>query len=53
MKIKYTGLRRKGTMTPRRIWIPGETLEVPDSIAEELILDPEFSQVKPRKRRKK
>ena len=53
MKIRYHGVRRKGTTNPRKIWVPSETLEVPDDVAEELLRDPEFKTVKQKRRRNK
>jgi hypothetical protein len=45
-KIKFNGTRRKGTLTPRRIWSPGEKLMVEDEVAEALENDSEFVIVK-------
>jgi hypothetical protein len=45
MKVKYAGLRAQGTLRPRRMWRPGEILDVDDKIAEELIKGPEFTPV--------
>jgi len=50
-KVKYTGVRRMGTMRPRRMWTPGEILEVEDEVAEELTGSPWFTLVKPRRRK--
>ena len=52
-KIKYHGIRKKGTANPRRIWTPGEILEVQDDVAEGLLQDPEFKLVKQKRRRTK
>ena len=35
-KVRFTGIRRVGTLRPRRMWSPGEVLEVEDDLAEEL-----------------
>jgi hypothetical protein len=51
-RIRFKGARWKGTLTPRRLWAPGEVVTVDDSIAEELVKDPEFQLVRSRKRRK-
>jgi len=51
MKIKYHGIRKKGTANPRRIWTPGETLELQDDVAERLLQDPEFKPVKQKRSR--
>lgn len=50
-KIRFKGARRKGTLTPRRLWAPGEVLKLDDDVADELASDPEFVLVKPRKRK--
>lgn len=52
-KVRYTGLRRRGTLQPRRMWIPGEILEVEEEVAEELIKSPDFTLVKSKKRKRK
>ena len=53
-KVKYTGLRPMGTLTPRRMWRPGEILEVDDDIAKKLARDPNFMLVvKARSRRRR
>jgi len=35
-KVRFSGVRRVGTLRPRRMWSPGEVLEVKDDVAEEL-----------------
>lgn len=35
-KVRFTGISRVGTLRPRRMWSPGEVLEVEDDVAEEL-----------------
>jgi len=50
-RIRFKGARRKGTLTPRRLWAPGEVLKLDDDVADELAKDPEFQLVKPRKRK--
>jgi hypothetical protein len=52
-KVKFGGLRPKGTLNPRRLWRPGETVEVEDNEAEALLRDPEFQQVKTGTRRRR
>ena len=53
-RVRYNGLRPMGTLTPRRMWRPGEVLEVDDDVAKELVENPDFKLVvKPRSRRKK
>jgi len=52
-KVKFGGLRPKGTLNPRRLWRPGETVEVEDDEAEALLRDPEFQQVKTGTRRRR
>ena len=51
-RIRFKGARRKGTLNPRRLWAPGEVLKLDDDIADELVKDPEFQLVKPKKRKK-
>ena len=53
MKVKYTGLRPQGTLRPRRMWRPGEILDVDDEVAEELIKGPEFTPVESSRSRRK
>ena len=52
-RIRFNGARRKGTLTPRRLWAPGEVLKVEDDVADELTRDPEFQLVKPGKMKTK
>ena len=51
-KVKYTGVRCMGTMRPRRMWTPGEILEVEDELAKELTGSPWFTLVKPMRKKK-
>ena len=51
-RIRFKGARRKGTLTPRRLWAPGEVLKLDDDVADELVKDPEFQLVRSRKRKK-
>ena len=50
-KVRFTGIRRVGTLRPRRMWSPGEVLEVEDDVAEELNRQPGFKMLRrpPRK----
>jgi len=52
-KVKFNGVRRVGTLRPRRMWIPGEVLDVEDGVAEELVGQPGFTLVEEKKRRKR
>lgn len=52
-KVKYTGVRPQGTLKPRRMWSPGEVLEVENEVAEQLVEAPDFELVKKRRTRKK
>ena len=45
-KVKYTGLRPMGTLRPRRMWRPGEILEVDDDVAEKLCKGSDFTLIK-------
>ena len=51
-RIRFRGARRKGTLTPRRLWVPGEVVAVDDGAADELVKDPEFQLVKTSRRRR-
>lgn len=48
-RIRFKGARRKGTITPRRLWAPGEVVEVNDDEAETLLRDPDFHAVRGRR----
>jgi len=50
-RIRFKGARRKGTLTPRRLWTPGEVVSLEDSVADELVKDPEFQLVRSRKKK--
>jgi hypothetical protein len=52
-RIRFKGARRKGTLTPRRLWAPGEVITVDDIVADELVKDPEFQLMRSRSRKKK
>ena len=52
-EVKYVGNTRRGTMTPRKMWWPGETMKVDESTADELVKDPNFRLVKETKTKKK
>ncbi|MBD3206544.1 hypothetical protein GF319_09415 [Candidatus Bathyarchaeota archaeon] len=53
IKIKYTGVRPKGTIKPRKMWQPGELSEVEEELAEKLSEDPDFKILYPEKTKKK
>jgi len=52
-KVRYDGVRPRGTLRPRRMWSPGEVLEVEDEVALDLVEAPGFELVKTRRTRKK
>ncbi len=52
-KVKYTNVRPMGTIRPRRMWAPGEVLEVEDDVAEELVKSRRFTLVRTRRERRK
>ena len=52
-KVQYVGNTRRGTLTPRKMWWPGETMDMAADVAEELVRDPNFRPVKPRKKKQK
>ena len=52
-KVKYTGLRPMGTLRPRRMWRPGEILEVDDDVAEKLCKGSDFTLIKKARSRRK
>jgi len=45
-RVMFTGFRRVGTLRPRRLWSPGEALDVEDDVAEELGSHPDFKVLK-------
>ena len=45
-KVWFSGLNPKGTLRPRRMWTPGDILEVNDDVAEELVREPGFMLLK-------
>lgn len=51
-RIKFTGIRRIGTLNPRHLWIPGEIMEVNDEAAEMLLRIPGFKAVRRKRKRK-
>ena len=51
-RIRFKGARRKGTLTPRRLWTPGEIVSLEDEVADELVKDPDFVLARSRKRKK-
>ena len=53
-KVRFTGINQVGTLRPRRMWSPGEVLEVEDDVAEELNRQPGFRMLRrsPRKKEK-
>ena len=51
-RIMFNGVNPKGTLRPRRMWAPGDILEVADDVAEELLREPGFMLLKPEKPRK-
>jgi hypothetical protein len=52
-RVKFTGISRVGTLRPRRMWSPGEVLEVEDDVAEELNRQPGFEMLRRPPTRKK
>ena len=52
-KIRYNGVRGKGTIVPRVIWRPGDVRDVNPQVVEELLRDPDFTLIKPKKKAKK
>lgn len=52
-KVQYVGNTRRGTLTPRKMWSPRETMDVAADVAEELVRDPNFRLVRPRKKKQK
>jgi len=51
-RIMFNGVNPKGTLRPRRMWNPGDVLDVADDVAEELLGEPGFMLLKPEKTRK-
>ena len=52
-RVRFTGIRRVGTLRPRRMWSPGEVLEVEDDVAEELNRLPGFEMLRRPPQKKK
>jgi len=53
-RVKFTGVRPRGTLRPRRMWLPGEVVKVENDVARELLESPGFEsagrrRAKPRK----
>jgi len=51
--VRYKGASPMGTLTPRRMWRPGDKLTVDPDVAEELLKEAGFVKVRVRKSRKK
>jgi len=54
--VKYQGIGPKGTLTPRRMWRPGDREKVTPDVAEKLLKESGFVKVrviKPRKKKTK
>ena len=49
-KVRFKGIRPRGTIVPRRMWRPGEILELDDTVARELTREPDFEIVRRRRR---
>lgn len=49
-KVRFSGVGRVGTLRPRRVWSPGEVLEVEDDVARQLSGQPGFEIVRSRRR---
>jgi len=45
-KVMFNGVSPKGTLRPRRLWSPGEVLNVADDVAVELLGEPGFMLLK-------
>lgn len=52
-KVWFSGVSPKGTLRPRRMWTPGDILEVADDVAEELIREPGFILLKEKTKQSK
>ncbi len=52
-EVKFSGLRPKGTLNPRRLWRPGDTVQLEDDVAETLLREHGFSVVTRRRRPRK
>jgi len=51
-RVRFTGVRRRGTLYPRRVWRPDEVVEVSDLAAAGLVSHPDFTIVDSKTRRK-
>jgi len=45
-KVMFNGVSPKGTLRPRRLWSPGDVLNVADDVAVELLGEPGFMLLK-------
>lgn len=45
-KVMFNGVSPRGTLRPRRMWTPGDILDVADDVSEELLREPGFLLVK-------
>ena len=52
-KVWFKGVNPKGTMRPRRMWTPGDILEVEDRVAEELLGETGFMLLKDKPKQSK
>lgn len=50
--VRYEGVSPKGTLTPRRMWRPGDKSDVSPDVAEELLKESGFVKVRSRKKKK-
>ena len=51
--VRYTGINPKGTLTPRRMWRPGDKLTVDPDVAKRLLKESGFVEIKSRKKKAK
>jgi len=41
-KVMFNGVSPRGTLKPRRMWTPGDILDVADDVSEALLREPGF-----------
>ena len=51
--VRYEGVHPKGTIKPRRMWYPGDRVKLPIDVAQEVLKESGFVEVKVKRRKKK
>ena len=53
IKVRYEGTRPIGTIKPRRMWYPRDIMRLPIDVAQRVLKEPGFVEVKIKRRKKK